>query len=76
MKNEHEIVRKILISMALVAFLFPWGRFATTALAGDELGEKEDAMELAYKNEAKMSEIPPIDAAAPARYETASFGLG
>ncbi len=76
MKNEHDFVRKKLISMALIAFLLPWGRFATKALAGDELGEQEGAMDFAYKNQEKMSEIPPIDAAAPPRYQTASFGLG
>ena len=33
-------------------------------------------MNLAYKTETESSAIPPIDAAAPAVFETASFGLG
>ena len=33
-------------------------------------------MNLAYKLETKTPEIPSIDAAAPAVYETAAFGLG
>ena len=37
---------------------------------------KEDKMSLAYKTENESYEIPPIDAAAPAHFETASFGLG
>jgi PBP1b-binding outer membrane lipoprotein LpoB len=37
---------------------------------------KENAMNLAYKTEKESLEIPPIDAAAPMNFETASFGLG
>ena len=33
-------------------------------------------MNLAYKTETDAPAIPPIDAAAPAVFETASFGLG
>jgi len=33
-------------------------------------------MNLAYTLETKPAEIPPIDVAAPAVFETASFGLG
>ena len=36
----------------------------------------EGSMNLAYKTESESSQIPPIDAAAPAVFETASFGLG
>lgn len=35
---------------------------------------KEGAMEHAYNTESAT--IPPIDAKAPTKYETASFGLG
>jgi len=37
---------------------------------------KEGPMNLAYTLETKPVEIPPIDVAAPAVFETASFGLG
>ena len=36
----------------------------------------EAAMNLAYKIETESPAIPAIDAAAPAVFETASFGLG
>ena len=37
---------------------------------------KENVMKLAYRTEKGSLDIPPIDAAAPVRFETASFGLG
>jgi hypothetical protein len=37
---------------------------------------KEDSMNLAYALETNSMETPQIDAAAPAVFETASFGLG
>ena len=37
---------------------------------------KEGSMNLAYTLETKHAQIPPIDAAAPDVFETASFGLG
>ena len=37
---------------------------------------KEAPMGLAHKIEADATQIPPIDAAAPSVFETASFGLG
>lgn len=36
----------------------------------------EASMNLAYKTKTDAPAIPPIDAAAPAVFETASFGLG
>lgn len=36
----------------------------------------KDSMNLAYTLETNPAEIPPIDKAAPAIFETASFGLG
>ena len=35
---------------------------------------KGDSMDIAYKTESPV--IPPIDAAAPVNFKTASFGLG
>jgi hypothetical protein len=47
-----------------------------TAHADPTSDTKEGAMNLASQLETKSAEIPPIDAAAPAVFETASFGLG
>lgn len=43
---------------------------------GQESKTTEAAMNLALKTETDSPVIPPIDAAAPAVFETASFGLG
>jgi PBP1b-binding outer membrane lipoprotein LpoB len=37
---------------------------------------KESSMDVAYKTDTTNIEIPPIDMAAPAEFETATFGLG
>ena len=44
--------------------------------AGQESKTTEAAMNLALKTETDSLVIPPIDAAAPTVFETASFGLG
>jgi hypothetical protein len=44
--------------------------------ANHESKTTETAMNLAHKIETESPAIPPIDAAAPAIFETASFGLG
>lgn len=47
-----------------------------TARADPASDTKEVSMKLAYTLKTKPAEIPPIDAAAPPVFETASFGLG
>ncbi len=37
---------------------------------------KEDSLNLAYTHTTESTAIPPIDAASPSAFETASFGLG
>jgi hypothetical protein len=37
---------------------------------------QENDMHIAYKTETEAVKIPPIDAASPSVFETASFGLG
>jgi hypothetical protein len=44
--------------------------------ADDAIQPSEDSMNLAHQIQPESPVIPPIDAAAPAVYETASFGLG
>jgi hypothetical protein len=47
-----------------------------TAQTSHASKKTEDSMNLAYKTETESPQIPPIDATAPAVFETASFGLG
>ena len=55
--------------------LFLMGCSQTTATQGNDASEKKkDSMHLAYNTE--YLAIPPIDAATPSHFETASFGLG
>ena len=49
---------------------------AMDSQASHEAKSTEAGMNLAYKTETDAPAIPPIDAAAPAVFETASFGLG
>ncbi len=44
--------------------------------AGQDSKTTEATMNLALKTETDSPAIPPIDAAAPSIFETASFGLG
>ncbi len=54
-----------------------WAFYPTMgSQAGQEPKTTEAAMNLAFKTETDILAIPPIDAAAPANFETASFGLG
>jgi len=56
-----------------------WGLLGAspTKTPSDSLSEsKENDMHPAYKTETQEAKIPPIDAAAPSVFETASFGLG
>ncbi|MFO7712925.1 hypothetical protein [Desulfosarcina sp.] len=61
--------------MGMVSLLWA-GSSAVGAQAGQGSTTKEAAMNLALKTETDSLAIPPIDAAAPAVFETASFGLG
>jgi hypothetical protein len=62
----------------LGAMLLLSGHFTTiSAKDKDMLEPKESSfMNLAFNTTAALSTIPTIDAAAPAVFETASFGLG
>jgi hypothetical protein len=57
--------------------LFLWACYPTMdSQASHESKTTEADMNLAYEIEAEAPAIPAIDAAAPAVFETASFGLG
>lgn len=74
MKNKSSV------NMALCLFLlgmitsFAGCNPTTATLADHDSGTKQGSMNLAYKTESPV--IPPIDAAVPSKFETASFGLG
>lgn len=49
---------------------------AMDAAVDHEPETTEDSMNLAHQISTDLATIPPIDAAAPTLFETASFGLG
>jgi hypothetical protein len=68
-----KIIRCLLL-LGVASFFI--GVFLMKTQAGPASNTKEGTMGLAYQTETKSPGIPPIDAAAPAVFETASFGLG
>ena len=66
------IIRSVFL-LGVMIFLMG-GSPATAAQASHESKEKQEPMGIANKTESSV--IPPIDAAVPAHFETASFGLG
>lgn len=57
--------------------LFVWvGTAAATSQINQRSKTTEDSMSHAFQSAVDVTAIPPIDAAAPAITETASFGLG
>ena len=72
-KTRCANVLRCLCLLAAMAFLMNCS--PTTGTQENPISKtKEGAMDPAYKTESYA--IPPIDAAAPANFETASFGLG
>ena len=72
-KRSCADVIRCLVLLGLMSFLM--GCSPTTATeANHDSKAKEGSMSLAHKSE--FSAIPPIDAAVPSNFETASFGLG
>lgn len=72
-KRSHANIIQCLLLLA-VLWLLIGGSPATAAQASQGSGTMEKSMNLAQKIESPA--IPPIDAEAPANFETASFGLG
>ena len=64
--------------LIIIGMLLPlWACSPAMDAAVDHESETtEDPMKLAHQVNTDLAAIPPIDAAAPARFETASFGLG
>jgi hypothetical protein len=76
MKNRNftNIIRSVLL-LGFIAILLGVVQLMTLQ-AGPASDTKEGSMNLTSTLETKPAEIPPIDAVAPASFETASFGLG
>ena len=74
-KRSRANIIGCLFSFGVISFLLS-GSLTTETQANRTQKTKEGSMSLAYKIETESSKIPPIDAAAPSIFETASFGLG
>ena len=74
-KRNFTNIIKLLLLLGIISILSGVAQLMTTQ-ADPTSDTKEGSMNLAYTLETKPAEIPPIDAAAPAGFETASFGLG
>jgi hypothetical protein len=73
-RNFTQIIRWLLL-MGITCILL--GSNQLIATQADSTSDKQEAsVNLAYTLETKLVGIPPIDAAAPDVFETASFGLG
>ena len=64
---------RCLFLLGVMSFLMG-GSPTTATQANNGSKAKEGSLSLAYKTESPA--IPPIDAAVPSNFETASFGLG
>lgn len=73
-RNFKNSIRWLLI-LGVISLILGVTRLITTQ-ADNESNTKEGSMNLAYKLETKAPEMPSIDAAVPAAFETAAFGLG
>ena len=73
-RNFTHIIRWLLL-LGVISILLGVAKLMTIQ-ADSTSDTKEVSMNLAYTLETKPAEIPAIDAAAPAVFETASFGLG
>ena len=73
-RNFSNIIRLLLL-LSVISILFVVAQLMTTQ-ADPVCDTKVGSMNLAYTLETNPAEIPPIDAAVPAVFETASFGLG
>lgn len=74
-KRKFKISIRWLLFLGVISLILGVTRLVTTQ-ADNDSNTKEGYMNLAYKLETKAPEMPSIDTAAPAVFETASFGLG
>jgi len=74
-KRNFTNIFKLLLLSGVISISLGVAQLVTTR-ADSVSDPTEGSMNLAYTLETKTAKIPPIDAAAPAVFETASFGLG
>ena len=74
-KRSFKNIVGCLMLLGIVSILSACNELMTTQ-ADSNSNTREGSMNLAYKPDTGPARIPPIDAAAPAVFETAAFGLG
>ena len=74
-KRKFANIIKLLMLLGVISLLLGAAQLMTNQ-ADPVSDTKEGFMNLAYNLESKPAEIPPIDSAVPAVFETATFGLG
>jgi hypothetical protein len=79
--NRRSFIKEIgIASVGYALFLSPWNLYAWNTVQSNNamLGTTQDTktMQLAQQNSTADRTIPPIDAAAPAKTETATFAMG
>ena len=75
MKKNFTNKIKLLLLFSVISILLGVAQLMTTR-AKPTLDSTEGSMNIAVAFEIHTAQIPPIDTAAPAVFETASFGLG
>jgi hypothetical protein len=79
--NRRSFIKEIgIASLGYALFLSPWNLYAWNTVQGNNAmygtTQETKTMRLAQQNSSPDRTIPPIDAAAPAKTETATFAMG
>ncbi len=79
--SRRSFIKKIgIASLGCAFFLIPWTLSAWNIVQGNNtrfgIIQESKTMKLAQQNTPSDHAIPPIDAAAPAKTETATFAMG
>jgi hypothetical protein len=79
--NRRSFIKEIgIVSLGYALFLSPWNLYAWNTVQGNNamLGTTQETktMKLAQQSFTADRIIPPIDAATPAKTETATFAMG
>jgi len=74
---QNHCHRLIALASATILCMLVWGCPTNRSPTGDQsVAAKEQTMKTDQTAALWQPEIPPIDAAAPAHFDTATFGLG
>jgi len=74
-KNFSNLIRWLFL-LGIASLLSACNQLMSTQVDHTSKTKEGSSMNLAYRLENKPIEIPAMDAAAPAEFKTASFGLG